>query len=294
MIISCPQCSSEFILHLDKIPPAKFLQGHGYGWVMACSDCRHRWWYKNEKHSDTLPPQTEMSISPIPDDFEDLTNLDGLKKIKARSPIVAEDLLTKSALYQSAAPELSPSAIHNAEPILDIETRRLRSEPRPKKPGLSKALIFFWFFFIFLAGVLIATFFIYKGQISAIWNQSTPSTVISPASVTPLALQNVKYVSQSNGGGLNYLNVMGEIVNNNSTSIALRPLKIIVWAQCPPIDTQGSISASANQAPVKCVKAEWSHTWERPHILPGERLWFQTGTSLAADIKIERVDVTLP
>jgi len=296
VIINCPQCSSEFVLNLDNLPPAKFLQDHGYGWIMACSNCKHRWWHKSEKPSAPPPSQTEMSIAPISDDFEDLTNLDGLKKIITRAPIPTEELLSKSAFYKSSARETSYSP-NNQESVLDLEGRRLKSEPRPVKPRLSKALLCFWLLFLFLIGVLVGAFFIYKDRIiQKVWNQPTKSAFKSSANITPLALQNVKYVSQSTGGGRNYLNVMGEIVNNNSTAIALHPLRVVVWSHCPPENTnpQTPNAASSAEKLVNCIKADWSHTWQRPHILPGERLWFQTGTPLAADIKVEKVDVTLP
>ena len=293
MIISCPQCSSEFVLDLDKLPPAKFLQGHGhgYGWVMACSDCKYRWWHKNAEQSAAFSHQTEMSIAPISDDFEDLTNLDGLKRIATRASIPTEELLEKSAFYQPGSRE-----INNQEPILDIEGRRLKLEPRPVKPPLSKAFLFFWLFFIFLIGILMGGFFIYKDQIPKVWDQPTKTSTKPSAKIIPLVLQNVKYVSQSNGGGSNYLNVMGEIVNNNSTAIALHPVRVVVWSHCP-VNTDPQAPAAIpvdGESSVNCIKADWSHAWERPHILPGERLWFQTGTPLAADVKVGRVDVTLP
>ncbi|MBY0461990.1 MAG: zinc-ribbon domain-containing protein [Alphaproteobacteria bacterium] len=299
MIISCPQCFSEFVLDVDKLPPAKFLQDHGYGWVMACSDCKHRWWHKSaEKPEVPAFSPTEMSIPPISDDFEDLTNLDGLKRIITRVPTPAEDVLARSAFYQSAPRDDYYQPSNNQEPILDLEGRRLKPEHRPSKPRFSKALFSFWLLFLFLTGILFGGFFIYKDRIiNRVWNQSTKSVKKSSANVTPLVLQNVKYVSQSAGGGRNYLNVMGEIVNNNSTAIALHPIRIVVWSHCPAANTNpGAPNAapSSAEALVNCIKADWSHTWERLHILPGERLWFQTGTPLAADIKVERVDVTLP
>lgn len=298
MIINCPNCSSEFIVHLDKLPPAKFLQGHGYGWVMACSDCKHRWWHKKEEKAATPPPsQREMSIAPISDDFEDLTNLDGLRKIITRTPTPAEEVLAKSAFYQPAARETPLSSSYNQEPILDLEGRRLKSTPRPSKPRLSKAVLGFWMLFLFLIGILMGSLFIYKDRLPKMWGQQpTKATKKAPAKTSPLVLQNVKYVSQSNGPGRNYLNVMGEIVNNNATAVALHPIKIVVWSHCPANET--SLPAPAATPPAQttanCIKADWSHAWERPHILPGERLWFQTGTSLPVDVKIERVDVTLP
>ena len=296
MIINCPQCSSEFVLDLDNLPPAKFLQDHGYGWIMACSDCKHRWWHKSAKVSAPSPSHTEMSIAPISDDFEDLTNLEGLKRIITRAPIPAEEFLAKSAFYQSSTRETS-YAQNNQEPVLDLEGRRLKSEPRSTKPRISKTLLCFWLLFLFLTGVLVGACFIYKDRIiQKVWNQPTKSVTKSSANITPLVLQNVKYVSQSAGGGRNYLNVMGEIVNNNSTAIALHPVRIVVWSHCPEAKTNPKTPSAAPspEALVSCIKADWSHTWERPHILPGERLWFQTGTPLAADIMVERVDVTLP
>jgi len=282
VIINCPQCSKEYVLHLDQLPQAKPLPNHGYGWIMSCHVCKYRWWHKSKTQPD-LPLAQNPS-----DHFEDLGDLPSPKRIVTPVPARPQSFPDESSYYQSS--------FDGPQTVVEMEEGRLRPEPEAPKTSLSKVLVTFWLLFLLIAGMAFSAFYVYRGDLSRLWSKPNPIPVqvqnpmVLPEPHDPLVLQNVKYSTQAAADGQSYLNVVGEIVNPNQAAVSLNPLRIVVWGH----SQNNQASESASEPPASTVKADWSHPWERQHVLPGERLWFQSGTLLAPNVQIERVDVTLP
>ncbi len=281
MLIRCSKCSKEYLLNPDKLPSPKFLEGQGEGWWMSCENCNHQWWNQTKK----TPSQRSVASAPI-SGFQNFTNLAGLQKVDRESEPTSEKITPE--FYKSFDKDKSRST--SSEEVIAVAARVLKADPKSIKRVLSAPRIALTLFVMFFIGVLGALSFVYKDQLCpAIQDVLFPPQQSLAALAAPLVLQNVKYGVQPTADGKMSLTVVGEILNDNPSTVTLLPVRIVVWSHCPE---NASIQTTVSGA--NCIKADWQHPWTRPHILPGERLWFQTGTVLSADTQIVRVDVTLP
>lgn len=250
---------------------------------MSCAHCNHQWWHPAKKtHSQ------EPIVSASLHDFQNFTNLEGLHRVP-REPEPQPEKITPE-FYKSFGQDQVKSRLAPDE-ITTVAARILKAESKSIKRALSSPRIALTLFLAFFISVLGALSFVYKDQLLPVVQNvlfSSPQSLATAAA--PLVLQNVKYGVQPTADGKISLTVVGEILNDNSSTVTLLPVRIVVWSYCPEnVTMQTTVSSGAN-----CIKADWQHPWTRPHILPGEHLWFQTGTILPADTQIVRVDVTLP
>lgn len=274
MLIRCSKCLKEYRLNLERLPQPKLLEGQGEGWWMSCAQCNHQWWQQN--------------LHVFEDTFENFTNLSGLQRSSIESQPEQETVTPKFyKAFDKEKTKISPIQ----EEITAIATRILKTDSRNVKRVLSYPRIALFLFVAFFISIFGALSFIYKDQLCPVVKDLifSPSQSLATTTTAPLVLQNVKYGVQPTTDGHLALTVVGEILNDNPSTVTLLPVRIVVWSYCSEENMGGSHAPGSN-----CVKADWEHPWTRPHILPGERLWFQTGTVLPINTQIVRVDVTLP
>lgn len=104
-----------------------------------------------------------------------------------------------------------------------------------------------------------------------------------------LAIRDVRFDVQKTGQRQTIL-VVGMIDNPTTQAFTLNPLQVSIWG---PADQPG-VSPTAPKEGDQCLLIAWQHPFEVMHIDPGQSRPFQTVGSLPADVKISRVDVTLP
>ncbi len=256
---------------------------------MSCAHCNHQWWQQVKKVSAHQEPLAPTSI-PM-NNFQNFTNIDGLQKTSREPESQQEKVIPE--FYRPFGKERNKSHVTALpqEELTAVSARALKAESKDAKQTFSSSRITFFLFMALFISVLGGLSFVYKDQLASNLGNLIFSSQQSLATATdaPLVLQNVKYGVQSTTDGKVALTVVGEILNDNPSTAALMPVRVVVWSHCPENNGDEKTAAAKN-----CIKADWQHPWTRPHILPGEHLWFQTGTTLPADTQVIRVDVTLP
>lgn len=120
------------------------------------------------------------------------------------------------------------------------------------------------------------------------WITQTKKTE-NPKGSEALTIRDVRFDVQKTGQRQTIL-VVGMIDNPTKQAFTLHPLQVSVWG---PTDQPG-VSPTAPKEGDQCLLIAWQHPFDVLHIDPGQSRPFQTVGSLPADIKISRVDVTLP
>lgn len=248
---------------------------------MSCAHCNHQWWHQIKK-----APSRESLSSVSLGDFQSFTNIEGLQRDSHESESNFEKITPE--FYKPFNKEKIKTP--EKEELTAVASRILKADPNEIKRTLfSPRIVLPLLTALFIIG-LGALSFLYKDLLfPAIKDLIFPPQQSLATAAAPLVLQNVKYGVQPTADGKIALTVVGEILNDNSSTVTLLPVRVVVWSYCPENGNTQTTQSGPN-----CIKADWQHPWTRPHILPGERLWFQTGTVLPADTQIVRVDVTLP
>jgi hypothetical protein len=283
--LTCYRCGKEYFVHQENLSPPKLVSGKGYGWWMWCSHCDYEWWQSQ--------PVDHMPINSGPGEVR-----------PNHSPSTQNTFL---------------GPIKQTGVDYEFAPRPSRSRVPPPRFGVayssektSRTVVVIWVCFLLcllaIAGLAyqyqegVVNFF--QRQFFLIYNPTPSPRVESveptpnhqPAPQTPqqeevpnntLSLENVKYGVQTSESGEKTLVILGEIFNETTHVIPLKPLKIVGFGPC----SEGEVRQTPEGL---CVKAEWTYEWSRPNILPRERLFFQADRALESTIEIQRVEVTIP
>ena len=276
--ITCYRCGKEYFVHQENLSAPKFEPGKGYGWWMVCNHCDYQWW--QEQPLARVPAEGRHRPAPPPKERGFL-----------RPPQSEEVEFTAQAQHRprTASPHFKGAYTTSAP---------------------SRGVTFLWIiFFLCLITVLVLAYQ-HQEQLTRFFQKyitlsekpkappapqhaaapPTPQETqqVAPPAVHHLLLENVKYGVQATESGEKNLVVLGEVFNEKTQVVVLNPLKIVALGPC----TEGETPTHADNL---CVRAEWSYEWNRPNILPGERLFFQTEKALTGGhSNIQRVEVTIP
>lgn len=292
MIVDCPNCGQKFFLNAEKLPLPRTYGGKENGWRLSCGRCKHAWWQpflpssKPATSLDAFAPSAKEHKIPQREDYAHQNFKEPSIRQKDKDEVTPPSFFGENQ-DSSAHSEKNFSSLTGFSRFAE---EAFPGNSRPKKAKISFSLIFLCLlFFVFI----IAAGYTYRNELISLWRATFPASSIAPTQFLqrqPLILQNVRYDVQPTSGGEKLLVVIGEVVNNNLIPVPILPLHIIVRGACSSEIESSSTSASSSL----CPKLEWDYQWDRPQLLPEERVSFQTTYILPKNSELSVVEVTLP
>jgi hypothetical protein len=278
--INCYRCGKEYFVQQENLSPPKLVSGKGYGWWMSCSHCDYEWWQGQPIAQVSL--ESRMRATPPP----------------VQGAFLGYDLSRQLPNHMPGAPLRRGGGSY-------LKT--------------SRTVTVLWLCFFLSLLTVFGLGYQYQNQIIHFFQRqfflepvaltqsekplfqaspsAAPGQTVQPtagelvkqagAAENPLSLENVKYGIQTSEAGEKSLVILGEVFNGTTQVTPLSPLKIVGFGPC--------IEGETPQTPAGlCVRAEWTYSWSRPNVLPGERLFFQADKPLEVSAEIQRVEVTIP
>ena len=261
MILTCPNCSTQYVVKDGAIPPQ--------GRQVRCASCKHSWHQDPEPAAElTLGPEIEAA-EPAGDEQESIVEA---AMIEPSTGPEAEERAYEEAVVEGAAEEASPqieetyapvdmhagfSSDYDAPPGPEVQpdddfspfADRDYGEPTRRSPALAILIV------LLLIAAAAAAFWLFA---PAEWKHRLG---LADAGTTPLTLVTTHMDRQKLASGNELLTVAGRVVNPTTASHSVPPIYarlktktgrvIYSWTIAPPAPTLGpGASASFNSAEV--------------------------------------------
>lgn len=267
--VTCPTCHTSYQIRLDQ----KGVQGDE-GYQLACHACHTVWTpiaeIKKPSQTHPMPP-----IAPATPKIETEPKVN-VTPPKPQVPIMPPP----------AQPVYTPQP--QQQPFIPVP--QLPSSPS-KSSGSTIGLI------------ILATCIMMGGIVAILRNKegnllSQPSATRQPTISAPtlptkseeLTIRDVRFDVHQTGQRQTIL-VVGMIDNITNRTFTLHPLQVSVWG---PANQEGVSPTALKDKNGDCLLISWQHPFDVLNLDIGQSRPFQTVGSIPANLKISRVDVTLP
>ena len=237
MIITCPNCSTQFSLNADQLGDA--------GRYVRCAKCAHRWFAEpdsliEEPVRGAVLQQTVPQQSALPSD-------EPAVEAEASVPLLAQEVSDEDGEAVASPPPI-PS---------EEEIARFQTTP----PAMKKSTVMWWIFLLVVIVLVVGSLFVFRRDIVAFYppTQKLYTVLGYGADVLGSGLEIPEYaiVSRQEGNKL-ILAINGEIKNTTSHVLDV-PLLF------------GTIRDSKGKN-----LHIWSFRAEEPRVLAGESVAFET------------------
>jgi hypothetical protein len=257
-----------------------------WGWKFECGSCDHHWWLNLTNEQASLRKRTGTDDAYTDDEFYSNHFRDPKSSPYTRTQHVSTQFNDRGT-YKEVRNLPVLAAKRDEEPA-----KKLSAPPMPRQ-NINHALShkkdenssIFWVSFTVLLIILCSILYTYQDIFHKKWLslKITSPMIQNSAMSLPLLIQHVHWDKAVMADGKVKVAVIGEVINNNQMISKLRPLHMVAFGPCNPGETTQD----------KCLTGGFEYTFQKPTILPQERLAFKATWVLPKDSLVTVVNVTL-